>query len=82
MDERIFIRDTVGRARRQPHKKPYQRVIVGLADALVLAVERQGHKWGCSAGRGMERDCTCGWTDVKELAKSITPSACISQEKS
>jgi hypothetical protein len=80
MDEHAFLRATVQRARGQPHKMPYQKVIVELADALVLAVIRQGHKWGCSAGRGMERDCTCGWTEVKELAKSIAVSATAEQK--
>jgi hypothetical protein len=49
--------------------------IIALRDALVLAVSLQGNKWGCSAGRGMERDCTCGWTDLKALAKTYAPSA-------
>lgn len=75
MDEVTFTSNAVARARDTSHRMPYQRVILMLADALILAVEKQGHAWGCSAGRGMERDCTCGWTDVKALAKRCSVSA-------
>lgn len=40
--------------------------------ALVRAVDEHGHKWGCSARMGMERDCHCGWLEVREIVKRIT----------
>lgn len=39
--------------------------------ALVRAVEDHGHHYQCSAVRGMERDCHCGWLEVRELVARI-----------
>ena len=48
--------------------------IADLEKALVRAVTEHGHEWGCSAGRGMERDCHCGWLEVREMVKRIQDS--------
>jgi len=42
-----------------------------LEAALVRIVTHHGHKYTCSAVRGMERDCTCGWLEIRELVKTI-----------
>lgn len=39
-----------------------------LRKALKRAVYNHGHDLHCSAARGMERDCHCGWLEVKTLA--------------
>lgn len=43
-----------------------------LKKALVRAFESHGHKYNCSAARGMESDCTCGWQEIREMVKQIT----------
>lgn len=43
--------------------------------ALVRAVTNHGHDYFCSAARGMESDCHCGWTKIKALAKSFEPKS-------
>jgi len=50
-----------------------RRRIKELERALMRAVNEHGHKYNCSAARGMERDCHCGWLEVRELVKSFTP---------
>ena len=42
-----------------------------LRKALKRAVSQCGHVYNCSAARGSERDCTCGWTAAKELARKL-----------
>jgi len=42
-----------------------------LKKALSRAFENHGHKYNCSAARGMERDCTCGWLEVREIVQRI-----------
>lgn len=42
-----------------------------LKKALIRAFENHGHKYNCSAARGMERDCTCGWLEVREIVQRI-----------
>lgn len=49
--------------------------IIALRDALQRAFKEHGHKYNCSAARGMERDCTCGWLEVRDLVKSYGHSA-------
>jgi hypothetical protein len=39
-----------------------------LKAALKRAVTSHGHDYHCSAVRGMERDCHCGWLEIKQLA--------------
>lgn len=39
-----------------------------LKAALRRAVKSHGHEYNCSAAHGMERDCTCGWLEVRQLA--------------
>ena len=39
--------------------------------ALKRAVEKHGHDYQCSAVRGMESECHCGWNKVREMAKSF-----------
>lgn len=46
-----------------------------LEKALVRAVKDHGHSYNCSAARGMERDCHCGWLEIKEMVKRIAVSA-------
>lgn len=55
----------------QVNDDPYDTAaeIIALRDALKRAVKEHGHKYNCSAARGMERDCHCGWLEVKELVK-------------
>ena len=55
----------------QVNDDPYATAaeIIALRDALKLAVKQKGHHYQCSALRGMERDCHCGWLEVKELVK-------------
>jgi hypothetical protein len=38
-----------------------------LEAALSRAVGDHGHDYDCSAVRGMERDCHCGWAEVKKM---------------
>lgn len=45
--------------------------VKSLEVALVRAAMEHGHKWGCSAARGLDSECTCGWVAVKQLARSI-----------
>lgn len=42
-----------------------------LQSALKRAVKQCGHEYNCSAARGSEQDCTCGWTAAKELARNL-----------
>lgn len=49
--------------------------IIALRDALVRAVNKHGHEWGCSGGRGLDSECTCGWVEIKVMAKTYEPSA-------
>ena len=42
--------------------------VANLRRALLRAVKAHGHDWNCSAARGMEHDCHCGWVEVKKLA--------------
>jgi hypothetical protein len=42
-----------------------------LKKALVRAFENHGHKYNCSAARGMECDCTCGWLEIREIVQRI-----------
>ena len=44
-----------------------------LKAALIRAFDQHGHRYNCSAARGMERDCTCGWLEVRELVEKIRP---------
>ena len=39
-----------------------------LIKALNRAVWEHGHRNDCSAARGMESDCHCGWTEIRKLA--------------
>lgn len=45
--------------------------ITKLRRALKRAASQCGHVYNCSAARGSERDCTCGWAEVKELARNL-----------
>lgn len=45
--------------------------IKDLEKALVRAVENHGHDFHCSASRGLESECHCGWTKLKAFAKTI-----------
>ena len=47
-----------------------------LQQALVRAVTQHGHHYQCSAVRGMERDCHCGWLEVKALASQADVAEC------
>lgn len=38
---------------------------------LKRAMRQHGHEYNCSAARGSERDCTCGWTDAKAFAEKL-----------
>lgn len=42
--------------------------------ALVRAFENHGHEYFCSAARGMESDCHCGWLEVRELVGELIPT--------
>lgn len=42
-----------------------------LRKALKRAVEHHGHHYTCSARMGMESDCTCGWTEIRQIARDI-----------
>jgi hypothetical protein len=42
-----------------------------MRDALIRAVKNHGHDYNCSAARGMESDCHCGWLEVKQLVKKL-----------
>lgn len=53
-------------------QQKHRRRIKELERALMRAVDEHGHKWGCSARMGMERDCHCGWLEVREIVKRIT----------
>jgi hypothetical protein len=40
--------------------------------ALIRAVgSGHGHDYNCSAVQGMERDCHCGWLEIKEMVESF-----------
>lgn len=53
-----------------------------LERALVRAVNKHGHDYQCSAARGMERDCHCGWLEIREMVKRITSTSdAVHQEK-
>lgn len=52
-----------------------------LIKALLRAVNSHGHEYNCSAVQGMERDCHCGWHEVRELAKSLQPPLCARKSK-
>lgn len=49
-----------------------RRRIKKLENALVRAITAHGHDSNCSAARGMERDCHCGWLEVKQMASRIS----------
>ena len=38
-----------------------------LKAALKRAVKSHGHDYQCSAVRGMESDCHCGWNEIKRM---------------
>ncbi len=42
-----------------------------LEKAFLRAYSDHGHRYNCSAARGSESDCTCGWLEVMQLAKSL-----------
>lgn len=52
-----------------------RRELKELKTALLRAVDEHGHKYNCSAARGMESDCHCGWLEVRELAKTLRPKS-------
>jgi len=43
--------------------------IKALEKALERAVTKHGHDYHCSASRGLESECTCGWTEIKAMVK-------------
>lgn len=45
--------------------------VVELENALLRAYSDHGHKYNCSAARGMESDCTCGWLEIRQMVKAI-----------
>lgn len=45
--------------------------IIALRDALVQASKLASHAALCPALRGMERDCTCGYNEVKRIVANI-----------
>lgn len=51
-------------------RKKYLR-IKELEKALKRAVEKHGHDFHCSASRGLESECHCGWVEIKAMAKAI-----------
>lgn len=51
-----------------------------LEAALVQAVRAHGHDYKCSAARGLESECHCGWTSIRKMADRISPSAGASDE--
>lgn len=42
-----------------------------MRQALLRAYDDHGHRYNCSAARGMNSDCTCGWLKVMELVKQM-----------
>lgn len=45
-----------------------------LKKALIRVVKHHGHYYHCSAWRGLESECHCGWIEIKALAKQISPA--------
>ena len=73
-DENLMTYVPRGRADVMLQQKNRQRT-KDLEKALVRAVTHHGHHYTCSAARGMERDCTCGWLKIREMVKAIDPDA-------
>jgi hypothetical protein len=46
-----------------------------VSKALVRAVNKHGHDFHCSAARGLESECHCGWVEIKNLAKTLEGGA-------
>lgn len=44
-----------------------------LKKALIRAVNAHGHYFHCSAARGVDSDCSCGWVEIQKLVARITP---------
>lgn len=43
--------------------------IKALEKALERAVTKHGHDYHCSAARGLESECHCGWVEIKAMVK-------------
>lgn len=52
------------RQRWREHTKQLER-------ALVHAVNKRGHDDYCSAKRGLDSECHCGWVKIKAMVKEI-----------
>lgn len=52
-----------------------------LEKALLRAVDSHGHEYNCSSVQGMERDCHCGWLEVKELVAKVRPALSTRKSK-
>jgi hypothetical protein len=42
-----------------------------LRQALLRAFDQHGHPYNCSAARGMESECICGWLEVRQLVEQM-----------
>lgn len=52
-----------------------------LEKALVRACELRGHRFHCSASRGVESECDCGWSAIEAMAKKIAGNKPTAQRR-